>query len=124
VGVVVAPDGRRWKVKRRWLRWRFATDPGPYLGGFEDLLFALALPAVGLVLQALFLPLVALWRVGARRPWLVTARTEGPPIDAYAWDVVGFGASAKARDDVTVALERGEEPRPRGARIVPYGLRL
>ena len=96
----------------------------PYAAhGLGDVLFTVLLPAVGFVAQALFLPFVVAWRVVARRPWLVTARTEGPPIDAYAWDVVGLRASGRVVREASAAIGRGESPAPRGARSVPYGLR-
>lgn len=96
---VIAPDGRRWRVGRRWLPWRprkrdidLADIPIPPID--DGLLVALVIVVAGFVLGivlsllaivvvfatewllvALIVPLAALWRLAWRKPWTVYAIT-------------------------------------------------
>ena len=150
---VTAPDKRVWKVGRRWLPKRVrlprrpdvdATDggllaidvaesvSGLVVGLLVAVTLALALvlvwPLFALALELIALVFLALGgviaRVVLRRPWLIVATTEGPPVERLAWDVSGWRASGAAIDEVAAALRSGRDPQlpPHGvSRSVPPG---
>ena len=127
---VTAPDGREWKVGRRWLPWkpRFRGTDGPDIGdalAFDDLaglavlafvvLLTLAilllLPVVVLAVEVLLLLILAIAglfsRVVLGHPWIVTAIHKGPPPIENEWPVKGFRNSGEKVEEVAAALERG-----------------
>jgi len=136
VGVeVTAPDGRVWRVRRRW--FRRSREPagadeaaaGSVLGDltfgvFGEIfaVFAVALIFVGviliflslvfLVLEAIVLALAAL---ALGRPWTIEAVTDGPPPERMAWKVRGWRASRRAIEDVAAQLRGGLGAEPRAA---------
>ena len=145
---VVAPDGTRWSVGRRWLprrwrgpRWRRTGDGIDLIpidlaeGGLTGALIGLAI-AVGVVLFVVFLaPLlvllveiliavvlvagVVLGRVLLRRPWIVEARPANRATKAaFTWRVVGWRESGRVIEEVSGALASGADPRPVGVEAV------
>jgi hypothetical protein len=60
-----------------------------------------------LLLLLLVLALGVVTRVAFRRPWHVDAETDGPLPERRTWQVVGWGASRRAVDQVAVSLEAG-----------------
>ncbi|WP_412540344.1 hypothetical protein R8Z50_31725 [Longispora sp. K20-0274] len=108
---VTGRDGRRWRVRRRWLPWRpknrldgvdWITDM-PSFGDIDHpillLLFLLVLFPV-LLIAAIFLaevlilllivPVLVIARTAFGVPWTVTAKSGG---DKYAAEVSGWGPS-------------------------------
>ena len=137
---VLAPDGRRWIVRRRWNRrprWRTpgadTFDPLGALFALGDFsitgfLLAVALAVVAAVVLAivslLLLPLVllvaeavavavSLYLLG--RPWRIEAVTEGPPPETLVWRVRGWRRSRRAVAEVASELERGVVAEPADA---------
>jgi hypothetical protein len=133
---VTAPDGRRWKVRRRWVAYerRVLTregvgDAASSLGiplGPDDvgvlgfvvgaiallLLAALAVVvALELVLVLVLVPAALLGRIALGRPWPVVARSGG---ERHRWEVRGWRASGRHVDAVADAISRGREL-PRGS---------
>jgi hypothetical protein len=139
---VTAPDGRTWRVRRRWLPWRRRARAGEWVDGGDlgrlggqlleaadgplgaiflvlGLLVLLAfvvlfvLPLTVVVLELLLvlalLPLVVLARVLLRTPWIVVARTAGPPPEERVEAVSGWRASSRAIDDLAqrIAVDGG-----------------
>jgi hypothetical protein len=66
-----------------------------------DVLFVLAVAAIGVALRVLF-----------RRPWDVVARTDGPPEERVDLPVVGWRASGKYVDEVAWRIETTGSPLP------------
>jgi hypothetical protein len=64
-----------------------------------DLLILLVIAAGGIALRVLF-----------RRPWMIEAKTPGPPPARDTWGVVGIRASAQAVETVAQAIRRGDPP--------------
>lgn len=145
---VRAPDGREWKVGRRWLpgrprlrRKRELHDPtwlevfgAAFDSGFAivavvatvALVVLLIWPVIAVVLELLvFAVLVVATVVGRlafRRPWQVVARTDDEDL---AWEVTGWQASGRVIEHVKNALRSGEKrPRPPEAqRILAFRAR-
>lgn len=130
---VVAPDGRRWTVRRRfprgprWWRpnrngWDAPWDVG--LIGADDItgvvagivVFVLLVIFVAvlafLVLPVIFFVLDALLILGGLlllgRAWIIEASTPGPPSETRSWRVRGIFASRRAVAEVARELERGD----------------
>jgi hypothetical protein len=135
---IAAPDGRRWRVRRRWLsmdmpRWRGSReDPGGWdvPGGelvtegpfaaiaiavlavvFIALFFVLIVPAVVFLVELLVVLLVAGLAIAGR---IVLRRPwlveARSDAERESWPVVGWRASGRAVDAVAEAIERGESP--------------
>ena len=130
---VKAPDGRVWRVRRRWLprlrdRSEFSdidVEVGvEYLwassfvvGAFSVIVGVfvfLFLNYVFFALQVLAVPLLALAREVFRQPWTVEA-TAGRR-RRKTWKVVGWLSSREAIRELKLALARGE-PLPRSGEI-------
>lgn len=140
---VVADDGARWQVGRRWvparvrLRRRRDSGDGVDIGdlGFADafdgplaiigvlvavvLLFLVIWPVFVLALELVILVLLFLvslaGRVVFRRPWTVVARCETPGASReFEWRVVGWRRSGVLIDAAAEALAAGTEL-PEGA---------
>jgi hypothetical protein len=83
------------------------------------LLLLVVWPVVAIAVEVVILILLFLaglaGRLVLRRPWLIVARTEGPPRATLAWHVAGWRASGEAVADVARALGAGQRPRPPGA---------
>jgi hypothetical protein len=134
---VDGPDGRRWKVGRRWFpryrKWKRA-DMGdlsmPDLGGGGDDLgiFGAILLAIGLFIAAIVLILVAFnvfviaiellilialflaglfGRVVLRKPWTVFAKSGDDLVERQA---VGWRGSKRELEDLAGGLASGLEP--------------
>lgn len=126
--VVTAPDGRTWKVRRRWVHrsvsWRGGRDlpDVPGLDLLDDefgilaaigiiitaiVVAALAvffvIPAVIFAVELLFVLVVvvlaAVARILLRRPWTVEARVAGTN-EGREWKVVGWRASGELVETV------------------------
>jgi len=79
------------------------------------LLFGIELIILGLVVAA-----GIIGRVLLRRPWLIRARSIGPPRQEMAWKVSGWRHSADAIDEIASAFTSGIEPDPKHAqRVLP-----
>ena len=132
---VVAPDGVRWKVGRRWaparvrLRRRRRDGDGLDVGdlGFDVfdgplaiigvlaaavVLFLVVWPIVAIALELVLLVLIFLislaGRVLFRRPWTVLARSTTPgTAREYEWRVAGWRRSARLIDAAAEALAGG-----------------
>jgi hypothetical protein len=136
---VTAPDGRKWKLGRRWFPgrrrvWRprlrdmpdgSIGDLGDDLGILGAILIAILAVIIFVALAFLLLNVVALaielfiivvlliagvvGRVVFRRPWTVYARTEG---QLWHSSVKGWRASGRALDDVAERIRSGAELQP------------
>lgn len=141
---VTAPDGRQWRVGRRWLPWqprfrRIEFDSIDYLplddGLLVGLLVMLAVFVLSLLLGALVIlvvlgiewllvalivPLAALWRLVWRRPWTVYAISEDRAVRRRT---VGWAASkamaAQMAENIEATGRVGISTRRPGRR--PYG---
>jgi hypothetical protein len=131
--IVTSPDGRRWRVRRRWLErpfpslrrlWRKnrneasdAWDLGWGLetaGGIGFIVLAVVAVVVVCVLLlslALDLLLIALvvgsglfGRVVLRRPWVIEAVDVGEPEERVAFAVTGWRDSGRALDELRGAI--------------------
>ncbi|UUW92344.1 hypothetical protein ABFU82_00250 [Nocardioides sp. WV_118_6] len=120
------PQGRTWRVTRRWVPWRLRrrkVDPDLLVGG-DDPISCLVVFVVGLVvlplllivvvfalealLLALLLPVVALARVWFGRSWWVEARIGFRPHweeEAGDWAASRLRIHALAR-----SIENGDAP--------------
>jgi hypothetical protein len=136
VGVVVAPDGKQWTVRRVWahrtsaVRWRGvdravdAADALTPLAWLEDLHPILAVPAMVaflvLLLAATAAVLLVLVDVLVLATLVVTGavlrvafrrpwRIEATPNDGrtLAWHVTGYGNSRRTMRDIEIALRDG-----------------
>lgn len=76
------------------------------------------LPTLLLLLQFLLIGVLIGWRAMTGRPWVVEARQNRAAPLVHAWEVDGWKASGRVRDEVAEALRRGAEPRPAGAEPV------
>lgn len=76
------------------------------------------LPTLLLLLQFLVIGVLIGWRAMTGRPWVVEARQNRAAPLVHAWEVDGWKASGRVRDEVAEALRRGEQPRPAGAEPV------
>ncbi|MBM0124685.1 hypothetical protein [Pimelobacter simplex] len=124
---VVDPDGRTWRVTRRWLPWRprrralgpslsFDMVDGP-LGFVVALVFGLViLPVLSfvllsggeLVLLVLLLPVVTVARMAFGKRWWIEARLGYQP---HWEEEVGDWRESGARiHAVAAAIERGDAP--------------
>jgi hypothetical protein len=131
---VHGPDGRKWKVGRRWLPHRDRIDgidtpdlPFPDLGDADDIFGAILL-VVFAVIAAVFLALllfnvfvlaieitilvlgllIGLFsRVVLRKPWTVFAKSGDELIERH---VVGWRGSKREISDLAGALTSGLEP--------------
>jgi hypothetical protein len=137
---VRSPDGREWRIGRRWLprRPRLGRVDVPDLGvpdlgvGADDLgivgtillvivgvvvavfvalvLFNVIAIAIELTLVIVLLVAGIVGRVVFRRPWQVVARSGS---DSFSWRVVGWLRSRRVIADVGAQLAGGaREPRP------------
>jgi hypothetical protein len=132
---VTAPDGREWKVSRRWvgrkvaLRWvRTGGLDTPDLAMAMDSSVTGVLLGLGLLILAalvilLLLPLLILVgqilvilvliaagiasRLLFRRPWEVDAVTHGPPEESHVWRIVGWRNSDEAIREIADGLRQG-----------------
>ena len=119
---VQAPDGRVWRVRRRWLPrqpWlpvEDAVDRGrPYVWGYGGVdwwvIDTLVVPAVMIVGDvvwfALSIPFGALARLVLGRPWRVQAATIGKPRLTREVYVKGLSASRAAIDELAAEIESG-----------------
>lgn len=124
------PQGRKWKVRRRWTPWRRRireVDPldalsMPSLPGGDDpislilsvlalvvLIPVLILAAIALVevlLLLLLIPIVLLARIALRKPWIVEVL--GPDRHYYTESVQGFAASGAHVQQIAAAIEAGQ----------------
>ena len=134
---VVAPDGRVWVVRRRWLRreprWRYlsALDDAPqdavwfsgptWEGAVLSVLISALIYVVTLPLKAIFVLLESfdlagglvfdtVGRVLFRQPWTVEALSGR---ERRTWEVTGWHRSRLAVDQIAWSLEHGEEWAPR-----------
>jgi hypothetical protein len=124
---VTAPDGKTWKVGRRWAprrpHIRRARGGDAMFDGFmfDDLwgvLLGILLVVVVLVLfnvlaiavELLFVLVVLVagvfGRVVLRRPWVVEARAGG---ESHEFPVVGWRASEAKIDEISMRLGSGAE---------------
>jgi len=131
--IVTSPDGRRWRVRRRWLErpfpsprrlWRKNKDEASDawelgwglepLGGIGFVVLAVVAVVVVCVLLlsiALELLVIALvlgsglfGRVVLRRPWVIEAVEVGEPEERVAFAVVGWRDSGRALDELRTAV--------------------
>jgi hypothetical protein len=142
VGIdVVAADGRRWTVERRfrWPKWRHLgrnldddafLDLGSLFGDFTPLgliaglLLALVLGLVIVVVLPLLLLVAEIALALAavlffRGTWIVEATTSGKPPERKAWTVRGPRRSKRAVDEVASELRAGLEAAPTGSDPAP-----
>jgi hypothetical protein len=135
---VQTPDGRTWKVRRRWFprrprlgRAELADSTPEWLdvGGLGDdltgIVLAIVIGVVGFLLVLVLFNVVAIAielillvlvlfggmfaRVVLRRPWVVQASTDGPPADRRAWKVVGWRRGNRVIADVASQLAAGRQ---------------
>jgi hypothetical protein len=124
---VVDPEGRTWRVTRRWLPWRprrRMMDPDLIADGADDPIGCLVMLVLGLVvlpllsivvilaaemlLLLLLLPFVVTARMAFGRKWWVEARLG---YRAHAEEEVGsWRASAHRIREIASAIERGDPP--------------
>ena len=137
---VRGPGGETWRVGRRWLPWR-PRYRGPETSGLDIplelgdvggilaliaivaavfLLVAVALPVLALAVELIVLVLVVLGATALRltrvRPWLIEARTDGPPRRVHAWHVKGWRASGEAIEHIAQACNPAASPASRRVR--------
>jgi hypothetical protein len=141
---VIGHDGRAWRVRRRWLPWRprlrrvkavgksdglMAVDTtldspeGIIAGIFVAiavgvllvLVLPLALAPVEVVLVLVVLPAVVVLRAVFRAPWIIEARTPGPPAEQIDRAVAGWGASVAAMEKLAQELQLGTPAPPPAA---------
>lgn len=110
---VLAPDGRAWVVQLVW--WprpgasAEARDAGLYGGAG---LFGSLIDAIHVVLW----PLVLVYRLVFRRPWLIEAFRSDNDADGAAWRVHGLAAGVSAVEAIATGIEAGNgDPAPPGA---------
>ena len=107
---VVAPDGTTWTVRRIAAPWRlrhrvgFAPDP------VGILLWLLAWPLL-LVEAALWLTGLVILRLRHARglPWVIEARTAGPPRRVLRWSVVGGASSLARATEIAAGIAQGQD---------------
>lgn len=131
------PQGRLWKVRRRWTPWRRRmrdVDPLdvlglPDIGGGSDpisviltvialivlvpVIILAAIALLELLLILLLIPLVMLGRIALRRPWIV--EIVGPDGHYATESVPGYGASGARVQAIAAAIAAGTpaaEPDP------------
>lgn len=141
-----APDGRRWKVRRRWISRRLnlkrlsdaldIADAGGFASGFFDevpvigaalaavaiaifVFFGLAF-VIELVIVLALLAAVIIARFVLRMPWVVEASTDDPPKETRFWHVVGWRRTNEVMAQIAQALESGTEFT--SSHAVPVGL--
>lgn len=68
-----------------------------------------ALLLVELALVALFVVVGVFLSGLLGRPWIVEARTQGPPAEERRWAVRGWRRSRRARDEIAMALQAGTD---------------
>lgn len=144
--MVLAPDGREWRVGRRWgsrplPRWRrmrAAKIAGealtfPDAGGMDDLAAWLALTIGAIVVAVVLIPLLLfgfelillgfliagaiLGRALLGRPWVVEAAPKGAELPSYVWQTRGWRSSGRLIGEVERALEEGRDPEPAEAEV-------
>ncbi|HEV2727531.1 MAG TPA: hypothetical protein VGV34_04505, partial [Solirubrobacterales bacterium] len=133
-------DGRRWRVRRRWLesprpnlrrRWRKNKDEASgawdlgwgidaALGGFGMILLAVvAVVLLSVLLLGIALELIALalvlgasffGRMVLRRPWIVEAVEVGEPEERVAFAVKGWRGSRAALRELRTAIAASGPP--------------
>lgn len=137
--IATSPDGRRWRVRRRWLErplpslrrlWRKRRDEAEdawdlgagleALGGFGALVFLVVAAVVvfvlllGIVLELIALALALgvglLGRVVLRRPWIVEAVEVGEPEQRVAFAVEGWRDSRRAAGELRTAIASAGPP--------------
>ncbi|GAA1244565.1 hypothetical protein GCM10009633_17060 [Janibacter melonis] len=128
---VVDPQGRTWRVSRRWVPWRRRTrvmgpevpsstglgdDPISMIIGlvllvlFVPVLITALLVAVELLLLLLLVPFVVLGRVLLGRQWRVEVREGWTPVwDTEAGD---WARSGRAISEIAQVLQQGRAPWP------------
>lgn len=124
---VVDPEGRTWRVTRRWLPWRprrRMVGPRLWLEGADGIagfvialvLGLVVLPVLSfvllsggeLVLLVALLPIVTLARIAFGRKWWVEARLGFRA--HWEQEVGSWAASGQRIRDVAGAIERGDPP--------------
>lgn len=140
---VVDPQGRTWRVSRRWMPWRRRTrfgswGDGPVSSGSlgDDPISAI----IGIVLLILFIPVLVLGIVVALemlllllvlpfaivgrmllgRHWRVEVREDWD----FAWEaeVGGWSDSGRAIDQIAQGLRQGMPPWQAAGPVVAHGL--
>jgi hypothetical protein len=141
-GTITAPDGSKWKVKRRWLPWRPRTGVPdgvsvPDIGDVDGILGAILLVIVAivllplLVLLALFLaewtlllvllPVVMFIRAAFGLPWTIHVSGTMPgkkPLHYYG-KVKGWTASTDLMDGLRQEIRQYGRPLSLGAPGAP-----
>jgi hypothetical protein len=131
--IVTSPDGRRWRVRRRWLErplpsprrlWRKNRDEAAdawdlgwgldALGGLGVVvLLVVAVVVVFVLLLGIALELIAVAlvlgsglfsRVVLRRPWVIEAVETGEPEERVAFAVTGWRDSSRAARELRTAI--------------------
>lgn len=110
---VTAPDGRTWVVQLVW--W-----PRPEAS--QDVRDTRGYGGAGLVawlvdaLHVLLWPIVLVFRIAFRRPWLIEAFRSDDDAEGAAWRVRGLRAGASAVEGIATGIEAGKrDPAPPGA---------
>ncbi len=130
---LTAPDGKTWRVRRHWVRfrprWRGAdpwgldffpvVDDVPGIGGIiVALVLGLALlffvlPLFILLVEILIIVIAVAGVVAAnfilRRPWIVVAESPRPH-DRHAWQVVGWRRANEAIELIASDLRASGRP--------------
>lgn len=126
---IYGADNREWRVRRRWLPWKprargpfrdagwDALDLGLHLGDspwgiagailasiafvlFVVFVLPLLLTLLEIVAVLVLLPLFVVARLLLRKPWIVVARTKGPPPEARTTSGPGWRGSAEAMEEL------------------------
>jgi hypothetical protein len=110
---VTAPDGRTWVVQLVWWPRPGASQEVRDTGGYGGAgLFAWLIDA----LHILVWPLVLVFRLAFRRPWLIEAFRSDNDAEGGAWRVPGLTAGASAVEAIATGIEAGNHhPSPPGA---------
>lgn len=67
---------------------------------FLVFVFPVILTALEIVLVLVLLPLFVVARIVLRKPWIIVARTKGPPPEERTASVSGWTASSRAMDEL------------------------
>lgn len=139
--VVVRRRLLHWRPRWRGPRWRDSIDTTdvdlPSGGGgsgffdlLDDLVGAVVVIALVAVLLATVVPVIVLavevllvllataavlgWRVATRQPWIVEAIEDGSGRTLGTWQVHGWRAAGRARDELQRLADRGAQLPPDG----------